>query len=301
MHKSDLSRISIYGCISTYDSFVGKGQVIIDVIEEFADKIVNPLNKDLIYNLKGKSIKHREYKYDSDDWNSTKLLLLNDRVQKIYMMHIDKDINQAIGNNPDSELARMSPNFIGLNFHTDPEKPEQASLLEFNVTILLYKGCVPEYVTNTFVRIIEELTSKINSVGGFITIDSMPIYEAFSAHERYIALNYTYASRQFDRYFRGYSWGNFLSYRHVELLGGIEYIEKEAPVYLVKRLPYGGAFLQLTENINNVSDDDLRKLKKFFLPILPKAIFRLSPSESTFRRMIIDDDDKENFLPTKET
>ncbi|MDQ2088154.1 hypothetical protein RBH29_17145, partial [Herbivorax sp. ANBcel31] len=301
MKKINLSRISIYGSISTYDSFAGKGQVIIDVIEEFADKIAKPLNKKLIYNCKGKGMQHKEYKFDSSDWAGTKLLLLNNGVDKIHMIHIDEAINEAIGNNPDSELGQMSPEFIVLNFITEPQKLNQASLIEFSVTTFLYDGYIPEYVKNAFINIITYLNNRIKSSGGFITVDSMPVYEAFSAHERYIALNYLFASKQFNRYFRGYFWGNFLSATHVELLGGIQFVEKNAPVYLVKNLSDGGAFLQLTENINNVSDNDLRKLKKFFLPILPKARLRLSPSEATFRRIIIDDDDEENFLPIKKT
>ena len=299
MKKLNLSRISIYGCISTYDSFTSKGQVIIDAIEEFVDKIVKPLNIDLIYNFTKGERTYSEYKYDSD-WNATKLLLLNGKVDSLYIMDLDKAIYERIQNDSDSEFPKMLPCFIGFNFYTEPEKPENASLIEFYVKAILFDGYIPENVSNIFAKIIEKLTTKINSVGGFITADSMPVFKAFSAHERYIALNHTEASKQFDRYFRGYFWGNFLSNRHVELLGGIEHIEKEAPVYLVKRLPDGGAFLQLTKNINNVSDDDLRKLKRFLLPVLPKARFRLSPSEATFRRMIIDDDDEENFLPTKE-
>jgi hypothetical protein len=191
---------------------------------------------------------------------------------------------------------RMSKRFIGFNVLTEAQYPEEAPLIEFFVTLLLYKTHVPNSVSSAFVSIIETLANSISSAGGFITIDCMRELRAFSAHERYVGLTYMSASRQFDKYFRGYSWGNFLSKKHVELLGGINLIEKEAPVYLVKRLQDGGAFLQLTEDINNVSNDDLRKLKRFFQPILPKAPICFFPSEATFSRMIIDDDDEKYYL-----
>lgn len=287
---------SIYGGISTYDSLLSKGSVIINVVEEFVDKVVKPLNKELKYTINGNK---KKYMYESSNWEKTKILINKGNIEKISFVHFDKRMIEAAVNGIDCPEANIFPELINLNILSNACNPKRASLLEFSINKWTCARDDSQYVCSEYQKLIEMVISNIACVGGFITVDTMSTYCSFSAHERYIGLGYMTASENFDKYFRGYSWGNYLSKKHVELLGGIDKIKKEAPVYLVKMLSDNGAYLQLTEEVDEVSDEELRKLKKYFQPILPKAPRMLFPSEASFIRIIIDDDDELVYLENR--
>lgn len=284
---------SVYGCISTYDSLSSKGSVIIYVIEEFVEKIVKPIDKELNYRINGNK---KKYKYVISNWEKTKVLINEGKVEKINFVHFDERTIDARVKGIECPEAYIFPELINFNILSNIENPKRASLIEFSVNKWTCAKNNSQYVCLEFQKLIEMVISNVECVGGFITIDTMAAYCSFSAHERYVGLGYMNASENFDKYFRGYSWGNYLSKKHVELLGGIEKIKKEAPVYLVKTLSDDGAYLQLTEKAEEVSDEDLRKLKRYFQKILPKASLMFFSSEASLRRMIIDEDDELVYL-----
>ncbi len=286
----------IYGCISTYNSLLDKGTVIIELVEEFIDKVVKPINKGLKYeiNLNGK-----KYNYEYSNWEKTKILINEGKVEKLSFVHFDKKMIDAKIKGIDCPEAYTSPDLINLNILSNIENPKRASLIEFSINKWTCVKDDSQHVCLEYQKLIEMVLANIDCVGGFITLDCMGSYCSFSPHERYVGLTYLRASEKFDKYFRGYSWGNYLSKNHVKLLGGIEKIKKEAPVYLVKPLSDNGAYLQLTENVDDVSDEDLRKLKRYFQPVLPKAPRMFFPSEALYRRMIIDEDDELIYLKNK--
>ncbi|AGX44141.1 hypothetical protein [Clostridium saccharobutylicum] len=286
----------IYGCISTYDSLLTRGSVVISIVEEFVDSIVKPINKELRYSI---NLNKKKYKYETSDWEKTKILINKGKVEKISFVHFDEKMIEAKMKGIDCPEAYTPPELININILSNNENAKRASLIEFSVNKWTCAKNNSQHVCLEYQKLIEMVLSNIDCVGGFITLDCVGAYSSFSAHERYIGLDYMNASEKFDKYFRGYSWGNYLSKKHVELLGGIEKIKKEAPVYLVKKLSDDGAYLQLTKEIDEVSDEDLRKLKKYFQPILPKASRMLFSSEAKYRRMIIDDDDELIYLENK--
>ncbi|MDS0526546.1 hypothetical protein NNC19_12715 [Clostridium sp. SHJSY1] len=296
MNKIENYTNSIYGCISTYDSLLTKGSVIIDIIEEFIEKIVKPIDKDLKYRV---NLEKKKYKYNSSNWEKTKKLISEGKVEKISFVHFDKSTIEARINGIDCPEANIFPELINLNILSNVSNTKRASLIEFSINKWTCAKNNSQYICSEYEKIIEKVISNIDCVGGFITIDTMSAYCSFSAHERHMGLEYMNASENFHKYFRGYSWGNYLSKKHVELLGGIEKIKKEAPVFLVKTLSDNGVYLQLTEKADEVLDEDLRKLKRYFQPILPKAQLMFFTSEARFRRMIIDKDDELIFLENK--
>ena len=83
-------------------------------------------------------------------------------------------------------------------------------------------------------------------------------------------------SEMYDTRLRGAYWGNFLSSNHVQLLGGITRVAKEAPCFLVEPLnmtgvdgtPATGAYLQLTEDLFVISSTQIRALETYLAPIL---------------------------------
>ncbi|AQS08728.1 hypothetical protein CLOBY_08380 [Clostridium saccharobutylicum] len=293
--KVNYSR-DIYGCISTYDSLLTRGLIVIKVIEQFIDKIVKPTNKDLSYVINSG---RKKQKYEPSNWEKTKILINEGKIEKISFIHFDKRMIEAAIQGIDCPEAEIYPELINLNIVSNIENTKRASLIEFSINKWTCAKDDSQHVCLEYQKLIEMVLDNIECVGGFITLDSMQAYCSFSAHEGYMGLPYLRASEKFDKYFRGYSWGNYLSENHVELLGGIEKIKKEAPVYLVKPLSDDGAYLQLTEMVDEVSDEDLRKLKRYFQPILPKASRMLFPSEAKHRRMIIDEDDELVYLENK--
>lgn len=287
---------SIYGCISTYDSLLSKEKVIINLVEEFSDKVAKPINKSLKYIVTTDKNNVKKYKYKQSNWERTKILINEGKVKTLNFIHFDKRMIEAKVQGIDCPEANIYPELINLNIVSNIENPKRASFIEFSINKWMCARDNSQYVSMEFQRLIELVISNMDCVGGFITIDTMAAYESASSHERYVGLEYIFASEKFDKYFRGYSWGNYLSRKHVELLGGIEKIKKEAPVYYVKELSDKGAYLQLTEDIDNVSDEDLRKLKRYFQPILPKAPRMLFPYEAKHKRIVIDDDDEKVYL-----
>ena len=150
------------------------------------------------------------------------------------------------------------------------------SSIEFSVHKGFYAHeIIPQYISDTFIELIEGLSIRAKNLAGYITFDRTYAEMANlgskrSPYEVYLTKDFSCRAPLLHKFYRGYYWGNFLSKEHVELLGGIDYVLGQAPVFQVKALSDGGAYLQLTEDINDFSDESLRNLKEFLTPILPK-------------------------------
>jgi hypothetical protein len=105
---------------------------------------------------------------------------------------------------------------------------------------------------------------------GFITIDYAGAYE--SPYEVRTRRYWLDGWKESHEWLRGYYWGNFLSERHIRVLGGMKRIAAEAPCDIVEDLSNGRqerAYLQVGPNVDDVSDEALRKLRDFLEPVLP--------------------------------
>ena len=71
---------------------------------------------------------------------------------------------------------------------------------------------------------------------------------------------------------RGPEWGTFLNEGHVATLGGQEAIAVHPSVYQLERLPFGGAYLQVTERPEELETADGRAriaaLRTFLAPVM---------------------------------
>lgn len=289
MGNIDLNRI--YGCISTEDTLVDKAQLQIKIYEFFQKEIAEPLGKELHFEAYGKRIRGRYGNIYDDEWYKTEKLLSDGKVNKLMGGYKDFEFEAYEFNGGDIRLPWRSPEIILLNLFSKESIDAEKSHIEFSVVQWIYGEIIPNYVANAYVNLICNITNSIHSIGGIITLDDMGTFSrCHTAHERYTKQTLEQALKRSDKYFRGYQWGNVLSDKHVEILGGREKVEKEAPVYKTILLNDGGMFLQLTKDINDVKDDDLRRLKHYFKPILympdnPKALF---PTALEEMRVIID-------------
>jgi hypothetical protein len=254
-----MDRRKVYGCISTFDRFVNTGYALMDFIEAFTEIILKPLNRELKITIEGPRMREKNGIFNKA-WEDLKKPILEGKVSYIRLYHFDDNLG-SLG------LYKM-PITILITNNLDIN-PAAASSVEFAIAKWLYEGTSVKDMQEEYVRLLEKLNLELKGLGGFITIDNLFASCDRSPHEAYVGLAYHRASRQFNRYYRGYHWGNILSATHVELLGGAERVAREAPVYKTELLEDGGMFLQLTEDIENVADDDLRRLKYYFMPILP--------------------------------
>jgi hypothetical protein len=119
---------------------------------------------------------------------------------------------------------------------------------------------------------------------GYITVDHAG---RESPYEYSIGRIVVWALRECAEFLRGYYWGNFLSARHVERLGGLAAIRREAPGVLVEELATDPllVYLQLSDDLDSFSDDQLRELWRYFLPVLPQT--ERAPSDTVWPLRIV--------------
>lgn len=277
----------IYGCISTFEELTTKGDIILDCAMEFIEKVVRPLGKEseLQIGYQGSEVRTKSLKCNEANIKKVRDLFNDGKIHSMNVYYYDFD-----------------KNYTTLSFYycSNASNTVYASIVDFSIEDFYY-DIIPDYVQESCVEIIMKLSSNIDSVGGFITHDHLAIITANSPHEIYAGRAYPWASREFDKYYRGYQWGNFLSKKHVEILGGIERVMIDAPVYKSIRLDDGGVFLQLTKDINIYTNEDLKKLKKFLRPILPSPISKTSFEQYQNLRIVVDEDDfdvaESNVIP----
>jgi hypothetical protein len=147
------------------------------------------------------------------------------------------------------------------------EYGERWPTAEFNCAIEspVYGRRVPPPLQHALVEHTLAVASAINAATGFITLDY-----SFEAYERWHGLNSLDVSLQSAHMLLGYYWGNVLSAGHVERLGGWERIRDEAPVFRAELVDPERmvVYLQVIEDIEQMSDADLRELKTYLAPLL---------------------------------
>lgn len=141
-----------------------------------------------------------------------------------------------------------------------------ANNFSFSVSEEILNDDLQNDLINEFVIIADEITF----VTGFISFDSgyVDAEPVKSTLEAVLGYEYLEYSKDFHSTIRGYHWGNLLSKSHMDILGGKEYVLKNAPGF-IKELKEDGIYLQLTKNINDYNDGLLVKLKEFLKPIIP--------------------------------
>lgn len=271
---------NLYGCISTYDTLLSKGQILVEFIEEFVKHMKKPYSQNLKFIPRGTRIRPKEYDYCEDAWNVFKKKFLEGKINSFrlksykYETTKDGDVNWE--------------EFLSLNIKSNFDFLEMASLIEFYVKRDTLNDTELFNLQAFCVKALKKLDKHLNGVGGLLTIDNMNIGSS-TAHESYVGVPYSLSSRNLNKWYRGYFWGNFLSFDHVNLLGGFQLIEQKAPVYKVEKLESGGVYLQLTENIDNFSDRELKQLKQFLKPILPSKQGYTHPLAYQNKRVIEDE------------
>lgn len=145
-----------------------------------------------------------------------------------------------------------------------------------------------EWQTRT-VDLLLELTQRLDAACGFLTLETMNISPS-TVGTPYEYLVNTLGDQQFPLLatrFRGYFWGNILGPGQIEGLGGLDAVLAGAPCPV---RPFPGpegpwVYLQVSPDINQYSDDQLRRLRDYLAPILPTGE-RLYPQ--AYGRLVLD-------------
>jgi hypothetical protein len=162
------------------------------------------------------------------------------------------------------------------------EFPGQASRLTVGVARKHYGGAFTPEIQQAWVDVAKRAATMFRAAYGFITLDyaggTRTPYEEWAGLGEFVGL------RECGEWVRGYYWGNFVSAEHVHRLGGLRRIEKEAPCAVVEDLSQDRGelvYLQLTEDLDRFSDEDLRALKGFLTPALQAPDVRRQPKPTT--------------------
>jgi hypothetical protein len=146
------------------------------------------------------------------------------------------------------------------------EWPEMANRLSIGVRLSL-EGDQPQELQDRLVDVMKAAAVTCNGSYGHITFD-----RTMHAYEDAVGRSFVKGTTECREWARGYYWGNFLSRVHIERVGGIDRVLKEAPCYLVEDLSGGRGelvYLQLTPSVVDFSDEELRALRDFLAPVLP--------------------------------
>lgn len=250
-----MRRTSIYGCISVDKEMQVNSAQIISFIESFITEIINPLQE------QGKFVGARvNYKPEDEiEWPEKKFSPQRWESIKQHMKSVNAD-----------QIVIHSEDGVGLVIDFFADAPEKIPMLSISVLDDLYLPEELDGVAEKFKTILLRVANNVNHYGGYITLDNMVAYSnLLSPHEKHMGWGVSVlGSEKVKEYLRGYFWGNILAKLHVDKLGGLEAVIQRAPICNSLRLQEGALFLQLTDSIQNVSDENLRRLKIYFLEIL---------------------------------
>lgn len=146
------------------------------------------------------------------------------------------------------------------------EWPEMANRLSIDGRLLV-KGDQLQELQDRLVEVMKSAAMRCDGSYGHMTFD-----RTMHAYEDAVGRSFVEGARECREWARGYYWGNFLSRVHIERLGGIDRVLKEAPCHLVEDLSGGRGelvYLQLTPSVVDFSDEELRALRDFLAPVLP--------------------------------
>lgn len=175
-----------------------------------------------------------------------------------------------------------------------PEWPGRASLLKVGVERPLYGEGTLDAWQEEWVALACEAFVRLKGATGYLTVDVGTWRDSdISPYEATASINYVKVHRELHLKVRGYYWGNLLSRGHLERLGGLETVIREAPCYLVRDLSSGEeprAYLQLTPKMEDTPLEALRALRDYLKPLLPEGRpLRWDPRYVLPRRLVYDE------------
>ncbi|QCT04352.1 hypothetical protein E6C60_3642 [Paenibacillus algicola] len=258
--------------VTTYKILNDKGEQLVSLLQQFFDLFLGYIEEDLDIMIEFMKGKEKTMQINNKNISKVYDYFLQGKIECLDIFHyydlhdeamdrhypglytVGISCNQASTYSPELAKSRIFPNNFSLSLNER-----------------LFNNYIPSHVQNDFVDLFKQAIILLEGVTGFITYEST----AASSHTRTPFETHwsidTSSPPGYTQRLRGYFWLNYLSTHHINQLGGLDCIRKNAPCGVIESLDQQdklGLLLGLTDNINDYSDDQLRKLREYFWPLL---------------------------------
>ena len=278
----------LFMSLISYETLAGKGDLLWYILDSFLTATNALANKDYEVYLELESIEGK----------TVRTTALGKKIEEFKERILSGQNPELVLAIKDTEKSRL-PGWLGYQRPvviilrwSEYVEIQGATFLEFGVTQWFANLIGVERIQNLLIDCMRKTCQEIDVVTGFITHDRFwPEGISCTSHERYTDHYLNPDNSWLKDLFRGYFWGNLLSEKHIETLGGFESIVRNAPCCQVSKVGEKNVFLQLTPSILDFSDEALTKLKDYFRPILAKKIKDTDPRGYSYLRFIPDKED----------
>ena len=157
---------------------------------------------------------------------------------------------------------------VGIGFRLAGDKAKAHTFGAY-VRLSAYGQAFQREIRDGLIGFAKETARWFSAAYGFISLNDVGLDE--TPYEGEMERIGDEGLRECRELARGYFWGNFLSEQHIDRLGGMERIRRDAPSFLVEELSLGHdalIYLQATER-PDASNEALETLGEFLKPILP--------------------------------
>ncbi|GHH57230.1 hypothetical protein [Lentzea cavernae] len=144
----------------------------------------------------------------------------------------------------------------------DPAFPHQ---IVVTASRSLFGGWISHVVQQDWLSAFRSGATLAQACGGWITLDRAGVR---TAHEVAVGVGLDESLFMAAELSRGPHWATLLGPRQVAALGGVQEVSATAPCFSVENLGGGRILLQLTEHLDEVPPDVVRKLTEFLSPVL---------------------------------
>lgn len=257
---------SVYIDVCTFDSLRNKSQQIINLVNKILGIFVTRYNMDISILIKKYDGRFKKMQYNLRNWDKLTNMIYNNEIRHLLLSYIlYEELNQ-----PEFALS------ITFDYAYKDELYKNkilANNMSLSLNLRLFEENIPNDVQVEIKSIFLSAFKALNGVVGYVNVGfphatitpNSTIYEGIQGY------SFTSFSIEFDCKARGYFWGNILTEKHIEKLGGIGSIKNKAPCYNIEEIKFGNrsaVYLQLTPNINNYTDEQLVQLRDYIKPIL---------------------------------
>jgi hypothetical protein len=265
--------------VTTYEILNDKGEILISLIQKIINELMSYLPHSLEIYIELMNGRERNLKFNERNLKKVYDLLLAGEIETLGIGDASND-DSEVRHVDDPIVIRDYPALFSFAIccnqaATYPPHFSEKMIFpnDFNLSMSeqLFDNIIPMHIQQTFNELFKEVIVAINGVYGFITYETTAAASPMmTPYENYYALSTTFLPG-FTKKIRGYFWNNYLSTDHIERLGGIQQVLSDAPCFVKEPLAtstHQGVLLQLTEDINYYSDDQLVQLRNYLLKLL---------------------------------
>lgn len=274
MNKSIGNGNKHFACaISTYKDLRSESEYIVDIFDTAIKELTNSKVKPRYYVFYFINGNVKLNKFDERSRKKAENLILNQELKALALHFSEEEYNKnyIIQNEISVQVIICSKQLdeIDSNFKFNKNEVAFSVTTKCNYDKLEF---LVKWVKNIFV--------KVDGINGYL--DCLPSknlcgFVAPTAYEDITTQNATYFGDYVNK-LRGYFWLSILTEKHIENLGGEDYVKNNIPGYEITEIQMKDGsktlFCQLTNNILKFDKQEYKKLREFLNPLLDKENMR---------------------------